>query len=856
MIPKPRKTDFFCLNFKNQALILISQLTEHNSIMIKLLRAALFFATFLCMHASIAQWQVVDAPNTSTSFFNQLTFSSADIGYAIGNNGAILKTTDRGQSWQSLNSGTTKNLIGLFFVNDETGFIVGDSALVLATTDGGQTFATRAVPGGTLAPNISIKSVAFQPGSSTIGVFVAENGSILRTSNGGTNFILAVNTVGHTGGYSKVVFASNTLGFAVGDQGTIARTTNGGNNWTRNASLGNINLNDVQFIDASNGFIAGTGGLIRKTTNGGATWTAMNSYLSSSINAVHFRNASLGWAVGSNGRILKSGDGKNFASQAIDGENSYLSSVQFLSNNLGFAVGQGKILRHNDFSVTVNPNRLICGGNTSKVDTFTLLLPEGVGFFGNNEFKLSLWSALNFTGNKTLVKDLATIEANTSGLYTFSVDTLLKTDTITYFLQATSNSPTFQSTFFPVEVNLSVPNRPIIGNTDTVLCAFFPAYYGFAAVPKIKSYVWNFSNPDAGQIVQFGDSIRLNPNPTFTGVSQLSMNQFNACGISATSAVKNIRISSEPQTFVVGAHVVCSDSTKSRYRVLNSIQSSTNAGTTNGIVSWTMFSPILGSVGPVNGFNEASVRWTVPTLSGNTGFTVVARRRGECRNFLDTLRFPIQYRPTQDIEPSVSIIALQDSACPGDPFRVRALPLNSGNPVLSWYRDSVLIPNTAVANPALNGASPTSDPWALQTTMPPTVDSVNIYLILNSRLSCASRPEDTTETITIYRKRADDPNCLLVNSSPKVELKPAITYFPNPADNELNLVFSQFSKQDMQVQIFDQMGRDVTHLTTYSDQRSAERISVKFDIRQLKTGMYLIKAGNAGHQKLLRFIKR
>jgi|GEM_PF-1468667 len=824
--------------------------------MIKLLRAALMLTGFLYFQSSIAQWQVVEAPNSSNVFFNQLTFSSANVGYAIGNNGAVFKTADQGQNWQQLNSGTTRNLLGLFFVNDETGFIVGDSALVLSTTDGGATFVTKPVAPAVLGASVAIRSVAFHPGSSTIGVFAAENGAIIRTMNGGTSFIAAnTSAVSHTGGYSKVVFASATHGFAVGDRGTVARTTNGGNIWTRSASLGNIILNDVQFIDNRTGFIAGTGGLLRKTTNAGASWTAMNSYQSSSINSVYFKNGNLGWAVGSNGRILKTADGRNFESQNNTGETMYLSSVHFLSTTLGFAVGQGKILRHADFSILVNPTRLICGGNTAKIDTFTLFTPDGIGFFGDNQFKLSLWSSIRFTGNRTLVKDIATINANTSGVFTFRVDTLLKTDTVTYYLQATSNSPTFQSTFFPVEVNLSVPTRPIIGNTDTVLCAYFPAYYGFAAVPKIKSYVWNFSNPEAGQIIQFGDSIRLNPNPTFTGVSQLSMNHFNACGVSSTSAVKNIRIAAEPQPIVTGAQVVCSDSTRSRYRVLNSIQGTT-ANPVNGIVSWTMGNPVLGVINPISVLNAATIRWTATQLSGNTSFTVVARRRGACSRFLDTLTYNISYRPAQDVSPSVSITSFPDSVCPGQPFRIRAIPLNAGNPIFNWYRDSVLIPYTPAGNPALTPDLANFDPWALQTTLPTNADSLNIYLILNSRLSCSSRPQDTTAAITIYRKRADDPSCLLVNSNPKVFLKPSISYYPNPTDNELNLLFSGFSKKDVQIQIFDQMGRDVKHLTTYTDQRSTDKINMNFDVRQLKAGLYLIKAGNAEYQKVLRFIKR
>jgi photosystem II stability/assembly factor-like uncharacterized protein len=813
--------------------------------MIKLLRAALFSSFFFAFGASFAQWQVVDVPNGSSVFFNRIHFTSNNIGYAIGNGGAMFKTIDRGNNWQSLSTGTNINLLGMHFTDDNNGFVVGDSALVLATTDGGQSFVRRPVPGNISRAEIAIRSVAFQPGSSAVGVFVTETGVIFRTTNGGANFLAAANTVGHSGGYSRVIFVNNTLGFAVGDRGTVAITTNGGNAWTRNASLGNVILNDVQFINANTGFIAGTGGLLRKTTNGGKTWTAMLSYVTTSINSVFFHSENFGWAVGSNGTLLKTANGRNFENQNISGETSFLSSVQFLNSNLGFAVGQGRIMRHNDFSITLNPTRTICVGNRTLVDTFALRTPEGVGFFGDNSFTLSLWTGANFRAPKTLVKEIAKIERNVSGFYTFTVDTLLSTDTVSYFVQVRSSSPQLQSTFYPVEVNLNVPARPIIGNTDSILCSLTPGFYGFAEAAKIRSYRWNFSPEAAGQLIPFGDSVRFQPNANFTGVARLSLNHFNACGISPTSAIKNLQVTAEPRPIVTGAQVICSDSTRSRYRIVNGLQAASATGA-SGIVSWTMNSPALGTVGPFNGFNEATIRWTAPNLSGNTGFTVLVRRRGSCRNIIDTLRYNILYQPATDVIPSVTLQALQDSVCPGSPVVVRAITQNSGRPLFTWLRDSVVV----TANPIAS-----SDPYAFQVNMPSNADSITIYTIMNSRLSCSSAPIDTADQVVVYRRRNDDPRCVLVSSSPKVALKPAIALYPNPAENEVNLVFSQFTRADISIQVFDQMGRQ-TEVRLNNKTIGLDKTTFTYDLSSLKPGIYLIRAGNIEHKELLRFVKK
>lgn len=48
-----------------------------------------------------------------------------NIGYVVGNNGLILKTTNAGFNWNFLNSGTTTNLWDVYFTNVNTGFAVG-----------------------------------------------------------------------------------------------------------------------------------------------------------------------------------------------------------------------------------------------------------------------------------------------------------------------------------------------------------------------------------------------------------------------------------------------------------------------------------------------------------------------------------------------------------------------------------------------------------------------------------------------------------------------------------------------------------------------------------------------------------
>lgn len=67
-----------------------------------------------------------------------LDFPSVDVGYAVGLNGAILRTSDGGISWESETAGTSVWLTAVSFVNGETGFAVGQSGTILKRSgDGG-----------------------------------------------------------------------------------------------------------------------------------------------------------------------------------------------------------------------------------------------------------------------------------------------------------------------------------------------------------------------------------------------------------------------------------------------------------------------------------------------------------------------------------------------------------------------------------------------------------------------------------------------------------------------------------------------------------------------------------------------
>jgi photosystem II stability/assembly factor-like uncharacterized protein len=235
------------------------------------------------------------------------------------------------RTWTAQNSGTTQNLWSVAFVNASRGWAVGNTGTILATTNGGGTWTAQS--SGTTA-----QSVAFVDASR--GWAVGWGGTILATTNGGATWT-AQSSGTTTQGLLSVAFVDASRGWAVGTNGTILATTNGGATWTAQSYGTAAELLSVAFVDASRGWAVGLGGTILVTTNGGATWTAQSSGTTQHLRSVAFVDASRGWAVGAVGTILVTTNGGATWTAQSSGTTQQLLSVAFVDASRGWAVGAG-----------------------------------------------------------------------------------------------------------------------------------------------------------------------------------------------------------------------------------------------------------------------------------------------------------------------------------------------------------------------------------------------------------------------------------------------------------------------------------------------------------------------------------
>ncbi|MFM1944394.1 MAG: hypothetical protein RI897_3376 [Verrucomicrobiota bacterium] len=284
------------------------------------------------------------------------SFVSTQVGWIVGDQGSIYKTTDSGLSWvqQSLPDNFTSGFHSVQFLDEQTGWVIGATGRIYATTDGGTTW-TRQTSGSTR----TLRSVFFL--NPQVGWVVGDSGTLLHTVNGGQDWSPQVSGV--TTGLRAVQFLDENTGWVVGLSSTVLHTSNGGQDWVQPDNSPTGNLNALHFLDDQTGWAVGVGTIYR-TTNGGADWMLtlfpLNPFqnLNTAFFDIHFADRDHGAAVGADGVIVRTADGgDNWELVYNPSQNPFdpptprltdlaLQSVQLLDSRTGWAFGTfGMVLR-------------------------------------------------------------------------------------------------------------------------------------------------------------------------------------------------------------------------------------------------------------------------------------------------------------------------------------------------------------------------------------------------------------------------------------------------------------------------------------------------------------------------------
>ncbi len=156
-----------------------------------------------------------------------IMFTDENYGWTVGTGGAIYHSIYGGSagSWSSQNSGTTKDLNSIYFINSNIGWCVGDynnQAIILKTVNGGQAW-TSTFPSNITKLN-SVYFINENTGWACGSVFSTPNddGVILYTDNGGDTWSVQ-HVENSCSELYDIDFANNITGWAVGTHGVILK---------------------------------------------------------------------------------------------------------------------------------------------------------------------------------------------------------------------------------------------------------------------------------------------------------------------------------------------------------------------------------------------------------------------------------------------------------------------------------------------------------------------------------------------------------------------------------------------------------------------------------------------------------
>ena len=203
--------------------------------------------------------------------------------------------------WYPQVSGTTQNLRDVEFLNKTTGWIVGDGGVILKTTNGGKNWVN--IPNPAVGKPLFKISIVDSNTVYVAGWFE----TIIKTTNGGLNWFEILN--GPWGGgnsYTSCFFLNPNYGFIVGQTQVVWKTIDGGLNLTGGYLSGSFF--DVYFKDYNTGIVAGSVVDCYKTTNGGINWNLM-SFPFGFIGSIFYKISILNnncWFIGNNRRVFYS----------------------------------------------------------------------------------------------------------------------------------------------------------------------------------------------------------------------------------------------------------------------------------------------------------------------------------------------------------------------------------------------------------------------------------------------------------------------------------------------------------------------------------------------------------------------
>ncbi|MCX6135817.1 MAG: T9SS type A sorting domain-containing protein [Ignavibacteriales bacterium] len=333
------------------------------------------FVTGLLVSMAVAQSPWTLQTSNTTQRIRSLRPVSAQVVWACGNAGTVVRTVDGGTTWQLKTiTDATFNLYGIEAIDSSTAWVIGTissagntgDTRLWKTTNGGSTWTQQLLIADSWADGVRFLDANNGVAVGDPAVATKSKMTIYTTSNGGTNWTLVpgagnpavdsvADEVGITNGVDVVgsAFYFITYGNTSSIQPRVFKSTDKGLTWTASPRIAIDNSYGFSMKDATTGITCNiNSGSIAKTANGWATADSMLVF-----GGVYGLRA-IDWIPGTNSIVIVGGPtstgfsglskdaGKTWLPQTLPTGIARLYTVQFANSSTGWASDNvGKIVK-------------------------------------------------------------------------------------------------------------------------------------------------------------------------------------------------------------------------------------------------------------------------------------------------------------------------------------------------------------------------------------------------------------------------------------------------------------------------------------------------------------------------------